>query len=124
MPNIKDLLLDRLLNGWQENGKQKDGWLKTWKNEQAPSRFVDKWGEGVPEYWCNGLEEKVSDDWLNQLRDTCSAIQKLTGEDCLIQLRETHSVLSREKRHELINKFKLRREKYYELARDIKNKYH
>jgi len=113
MPNIKDLLLDRLLNEW----------LNGWK-ENAPSRFVDKWGEGVPEYWCNGLEEKVSDDWLNQLRDTCSAIQKLTGEDCLIQLRETHSVLSREKRHELINKFKLRREKYYELARDIKNKYH
>jgi hypothetical protein len=112
MQNIKDLLLDRLLNKW----------LSKWK-ENAPSRFVDKWGDGVPEYWCNGLEEKVSDDWLNQLRDTRSAIQKLTREDCLIQLLETHSVLSREKRHELINKFKLRREKYHELARDIKNKY-
>jgi hypothetical protein len=69
MSNIKDLLLDRLLNEW----------LDEWK-EKAPNRFVDKWGDGVPEYWCNGLEEKVSDDWLNQLLDTRRAIQKLSGE--------------------------------------------
>jgi predicted DNA-binding protein YlxM (UPF0122 family) len=82
MSNIKDLLLNRLLNEW----------LSEWK-EKAPDRFVDKWGDGVPEYWCNGLDEKVSDDWLNQLLDTRSAIQKLSGE------------------------------KYQKLAHELKNKY-
>jgi hypothetical protein len=65
MPNINNLLLKRLLNEW----------LEEWKAEKAPSRFVDKWGESVPEYWYHKLEEKVSEDWLNRLLETRDAIQ-------------------------------------------------
>ncbi|MEN8219253.1 MAG: hypothetical protein ABFS56_23405, partial [Pseudomonadota bacterium] len=80
--NIRDLLLNRLLNEW----------LDEWKGKQS-SRFVDEWGDGVPKRWSNGLEKKVSDDWLNQLLETQSAIQKLNTEE------------------------------YHELARDLKTKY-
>jgi len=68
MSNIKDLLVERLSNEW----------LPDWQ-EKAPNRFVrfvDKWGDRVPEHWCNKLPEKVPEDWLNRLLETRDAIQK------------------------------------------------
>jgi hypothetical protein len=66
MPNIRDLLLDRLLNEW----------LEKWKDE-APSRLVEQLEEGVPENWSNGLEEKVPENWLVQMQETRDAINNL-----------------------------------------------
>ncbi len=68
MSNIRNmlniLLVERLLNEW----------LVNWK-EKAPNRFVDKWKKGVPEYWLHKLQEKVLEDWQNRLSETHDVIQ-------------------------------------------------